>query len=116
MYQTDAPTTALAPVGPKAGATSGQPFESILEISNDGRIKTGIWECTPGSFPSARDGYSEFMYFLAGDATITDDDGAEHPIAVGTAIMLSDGWRGAWEVRQTVRKVYVIVTTEAGGT
>ncbi len=114
MYQNDVPNVALAPVGPKADATSGEPFESLLEISNGGRIKSGIWECTPGSFPSAREGYSEFMYFLAGDATITDGDGTEHPIGPGAALQLNDGWRGAWEIRETVRKVYVIVAT--GGT
>ena len=111
MYQTDIPTVPLAQVGPKTGATAGEPVESLLEISDDGRIKTGIWECTPGSFPSARDGYSEFMYFLAGAASITDADGTEHPIAAGTALMLNDGWRGAWQIRETVRKVYVIVTS-----
>jgi hypothetical protein len=51
------------------------------------------------------------MYFLAGDATITDADGTPHEILPGAAIMLNDGWRGAWEIRETVRKVYVIVPT-----
>jgi uncharacterized cupin superfamily protein len=83
--------------------------ESILELSDDGRVSTGIWECTPGSFPSARDGYSEVMTFVAGDATITDEDGTEHAIGAGTTIVLDDGWRGSWTIRETVRKVYVIV-------
>jgi uncharacterized cupin superfamily protein len=112
MYQPDAPTVPLTPVGPKAGATSGEPFESILEISNDGRITTGVWECTPGAFPSTRDGYSEFMYFLAGDATITDVDGTPHEIRPGVGMVLTDGWRGAWQIRETVRKVYVSVRSE----
>lgn len=111
MYRKNVPTVLLTPVGPKAGATNGEPFESLLEISKDHRAQTGVWECTPGSFPSARDGYSEFMYFLAGDATITDEDGTPHEIGPGVAILLNDGWRGTWEIRETVRKVYVIVPT-----
>ena len=48
---------------------------------------------------------------MAGDATITDENGTEHPIAAGTTILLNDGWRGSWTIRETVRKVYVIVQT-----
>ena len=49
------------------------------------------------------------MTFVTGDATITDDDGTEHPVAAGTTIVLDDGWRGSWTIRETVRKVFVIV-------
>jgi uncharacterized protein len=107
-YHGDVLGATLTLVGPKAGATDGDPIESILELSDDGRVSTGIWACTPGSFPSAREGYSEVMTFVAGDATITDDDGTEHPVAAGTTIVLNDGWRGRWTIRETVRKVYVI--------
>lgn len=99
---------------PKPGATAGDPHEALLQLFDDGKVQIGIWECTPGSFPSARDGYSELMVFLAGDATITDDDGTRHPIAAGTAMRVPDGWRGSWEIRDTVRKVYVITHTQPG--
>lgn len=113
MELADAANAELTPVGPKAGATEGDPVESIREISSEGPLESGVWECTPGSFPSAREGYSEFMYFLAGDATITDEDGTEHQIHPGVALQLSDGWRGSWTIRETVRKVYVIVRNPA---
>jgi uncharacterized cupin superfamily protein len=29
-----------------------------------------VWECTPGSFASARDGDIEVIHFLAGEAMI----------------------------------------------
>ena len=108
-YVADIANASLTVVGPKAGATAGDPVESTLELSDDGRVQTGIWECSPGAFPSARGGYSEVMTFVAGDATITDEDGTEHPIGAGTTIVLNDGWRGSWTIRETVRKVYVIV-------
>ncbi len=108
LYLEDVRALELREVGPKPGATGGDPRESLRSILDDGRVQAGIWECTPGSFPSARDGYSELMLFLAGDATITDDDGTPHEIRPGTALLLMDGWRGAWEIRETVRKLYVI--------
>jgi uncharacterized protein len=44
-------------------------------------------------------------------ATITDEDGAKHELGAGTMFILLDGWRGRWEVHETVRKVYAIWPT-----
>ena len=110
-FSGDVPGVALEVIGPKAGATAGDPVESALELSDDGRVATGIWEVTPGEFPSEKKGISEFMHFVSGDATITGDDGVSFEIRQGTALFLPDGWTGRWAVRETVRKTYVIVTT-----
>jgi len=112
LHVDDVRSVVLPEPTPKPGATAGDPRESLLQLSDDGRVQIGIWECTPGSFPSARDGYSEFMLFLAGEATITDDDGTRHRIGPGTAMRVPDGWLGSWEIRDTVRKVYVGVQTD----
>jgi uncharacterized cupin superfamily protein len=101
----------LEEIGPKPGATAGSPVESALEISDDGRVATGIWECTPGEFPSEKKGISEFMVFLSGRGTITDEDGVAHEIGPGVAMWFPDGWRGAWQIRETIRKAYTIITT-----
>jgi uncharacterized cupin superfamily protein len=94
--------------GPRAGATAGEPVESELELYNDGTVEVGLWECTPGEFPSIKDGITEEMFFLSGDATIVGDDGTEHEIAPGVLIVTPDGWKGRWKIRKTVRKVYTI--------
>jgi uncharacterized cupin superfamily protein len=94
--------------GPRAGATAGEPVESELELYNDGGVEIGVWECTPGEFPSVKDGISEEMLFLSGDATIVGDDGTKYEIAPGVLLVTPDGWKGRWEIRQTVRKVYTI--------
>jgi uncharacterized protein len=109
--EVDVLSAELRPIGPKAGATDGEPFESALSLYDDGTVSAGIWECTPGAFPSEKSGISEFMHFVAGEATITDEDGTEHEIGAGVAMMFPDGWRGTWQVRQTVRKTYTIVRT-----
>jgi uncharacterized cupin superfamily protein len=99
----------LRVVGPKPGATSGEPVESDLELYDDGRTSIGIWECTPGRWPSEKVGLGELMHFVAGSGRIIDDDGTRHEIRPGVVRFFPDGWHGRWEVDETVRKVYVIV-------
>jgi uncharacterized cupin superfamily protein len=96
------------PVGHDSGCEAAG-----VELFNDGVVETGVWECTPGTFPSAKDGISEIMHFVAGDATITSSDGTTHEIRPGSTFVAPDGWRGEWEIRHTVRKLYVIWTTPA---
>jgi uncharacterized cupin superfamily protein len=90
---------------------SGAPRARDLAISDDGRMATGIWECTPGTYRSEKRGVSEFMHVVRGEATITGDDGVVHELRAGHALLLPDGWSGTWEIRETVRKTYVVVTT-----
>ena len=104
----DAATVPLETIGPKPGAFAGEPVESALVLHEGDGLEIGVWECTPGSFPSVKDGISEVMQFVAGEATIVGDDGALHEIGPGALLVTPDGWRGTWHVRQTVRKAYVI--------
>ena len=107
----DALTADLQVVGPKAGATAGDPIESVLELFDDGRTSMGIWACTPGSWPSEKVGFGELMHFVAGHGWITDADGTRHEIVPGFVRYFPDGWRGTWEVDAPVRKVYVLVSS-----
>jgi uncharacterized cupin superfamily protein len=111
---TDPLTAELEVVGPKAGATAGDPIESVLELSDDGTTSVGIWACTPGSWTSAKDGVSEVMHFVAGHGWITDADGSRHEIRPGLVRCFPDGWSGTWDVDETVHKVYVITVTRPG--
>lgn len=104
----DARTVALELIGSKPGAFAGSPVESAIVVHEDERMEIGVWECTPGSFPSVKDGISEVMQFVSGEATIVTDDGALHEIRPGTLLFTPDGWRGTWHVRATVRKTFVI--------
>jgi uncharacterized protein len=98
----------LTDLGPRTPVLEGTPSQSVHVLYRDDQARSGIWECTPGRFESARDGDTEFMHFLAGSATITTDDGTEHDIRPGVTLIAPDGWRGTWEIRETVRKVYTI--------
>jgi hypothetical protein len=99
----------LADAGQMPGAAPGTALTAELVLYEDERTQTGIWEVTPGVFDAVHGRYAEFMHFVAGDATITGADGQVGEVRPGVALTVAPGWRGRWEVRDTVRKTYVIV-------
>ena len=101
----------LAVVGPKPNALEGNPVESVHEISTEDALQVGVWEITPGSFTTAKDGISELMHFISGSGTIVGNDGMTTVIAPGVVLITPDGWSGTWHVSETARKVYAIVPT-----
>ena len=104
-------TMQLSEPTPHGLATAGDPHESFFSAYIDGSTEVGVWECTPGRFPGTKEGISEMMHLLSGRATITDEDGTKHELSSGTMFVLLDGWRGEWEIQETVRKVYAIWPT-----
>ncbi|MBT2231048.1 DUF861 domain-containing protein [Nonomuraea sp. NEAU-A123] len=48
---------------------------------------------------------------LAGRATLTGEDGQTVELAPGSTVVLPDGWRGTWDVHETIRKTYVTIRT-----
>jgi hypothetical protein len=105
-------TVPLETVGPKAGATRGEPVESVRVLFEDAHSEAGIWECTPGTFPSRRDGFREAVTIISGTGVLRDNDGTEHPIAPGVSLAIPEGWSGEWDLTETTRKFYVITYTE----
>lgn len=108
VYDAAPESSALTVRGPRTPALAGEPVESVHVLHNYASGRSGIWECTPGRFDSARNGDTELMYFLAGAGTITTSDGTVHDIRPGVVLVAPDGWRGTWDIRETVRKVYTI--------
>jgi len=98
--------------GPKAGTLAGEPIESSAVLFAAGGTEIGIWECTPGSWTSSKDGFGELMHFVSGRGFITDADG-RWEIRPGAVRWFPDGWTGTWEIDTVVRKVYVLVNTES---
>ena len=107
----DVLTAVLGPAVPKAGATHGEPHESFLVLFEDDRVEVGIWEVTAGGFSSRKAGISEVMHFVAGEGSITADDGVVTEIRPGAVLVTPDGWEGTWEVSRPTRKLYVIAKT-----
>lgn len=108
VYDAEPNALALKVLGPRTPALSGTPVESVHVLHRDANGRSGVWECTPGRFDSARNGDTELMHFVAGAGTITTADGTVHEIHPGVVLVAPDGWRGTWDIRETVRKVYTI--------
>lgn len=89
----------------------GDPRASVLELYRDDVGECGVWEVTPGRFAGENLGFGEHMHILRGEATVTSDDGTTVELRPGVSFVARPGWRGEWDVRVTVRKVYVIWRT-----
>jgi uncharacterized cupin superfamily protein len=103
----DALALQLQPDEPVA-VVRGDPRASVLELYRDDVVECGVWEVTPGEFAGENDGFGEHMHVLCGDATVTSEDGATVELRPGVSFVARAGWRGNWDVRETVRKIYVI--------
>lgn len=106
-------TAAVATLGsaqPKATTITPGQTEADLELWSDGGgASTGFWECTAGTFTSAREGYAEVCQIVSGRVTIHTDGADAFELVAGDTVVLPDGWHGSWEIHEPVRKLYVII-------
>ena len=70
-------------------------------------IRTGIWECTPGQFQREMDA-AELMYIISGSLTFTGDNGDSIDMNPGDTVFMPPNSKGIWDVKETVRKVYIL--------
>jgi uncharacterized cupin superfamily protein len=73
----------------------------------DSGQETGIWQCTAGPSYWVQE-ENEFIYVLSGSLTVTPDGGKPSTFGAGDCAMFPRGWRGTWDLHETVRKVYVV--------
>ncbi len=101
--------TPLERWGPPAHVVSGRPVTSGLSAfsSRDGAFSAGVWECSPGKW---RIHYTEdeLSVLLSGRVVLTDAKGAQRSFGAGDAFVVPAGFRGTWEVVETMRKIYAI--------
>jgi uncharacterized cupin superfamily protein len=93
--------------GPLDEAT-GAPMQTsgITLWSGDGQ-EVGVWACTPGPSHWTLE-TNEAIYILAGRMTVTPDGGAPQEVGTGDCAVFPRGWRGTWQIHETIRKLYVI--------
>ncbi|MGW4823288.1 cupin domain-containing protein [Streptomyces sp. NPDC004227] len=114
-FLADAASAELPPATPKPTSTTGQQETTLtLWQSPDGLVEVGVWECDPGHFTATRDGYDEVCQVLTGSATVRTEDGEDVELRPGATLAMPAGWRGTWQVHETLRKVYVVRTHRAG--
>jgi uncharacterized cupin superfamily protein len=91
--------------------TPGQSEASVvLWKSPDGRERVGVWECTPGRFTADRSNETELCWIVSGKAVLRRLDGEARVLGAGDVLVLPKGWLGEWEILETTRKVFTIIS------
>ena len=93
---------------------SGEPQAraGFLYKAPDDRVWIAVWTCTPGAFWSRYVG-DETIYFIAGEASITDQDGRSATYGPGDLIHVPAGSKCTWQIKQPVRMVFHYLAADA---
>lgn len=83
--------------------------EASLEVWASGKIDTGIWECTAGTFTATREGYTEICTILSGSVTLEVEGEEPAFFGPGDIMVMPSGWKGTWVVHEDLRKHYTII-------
>jgi len=107
-----AATAELEDWGPLDEATSDSiPMQvhglTLWAAGDESGAEAGVWQCTAGPSHWVQE-ENEVIYVLSGTLTVTPDGGPSKTLAPGDMAVFPRGWRGAWELHETVRKVYVV--------
>ncbi|GHG96054.1 cupin domain-containing protein [Pseudodonghicola xiamenensis] len=78
------------------------------ETAKWGKIRTGIWEATPGTTKSIKGETFEFCHILSGHVRLSEEGGESRDFTAGDSFVLKPGFVGTWHTIETVRKIWVI--------
>jgi hypothetical protein len=70
-------------------------------------MTSGEWESTPGRWTIAYDKW-EFLRVLAGRGALNREDGHTIELGPGTTVIIPPGFKGTWEVFETMRKHFFV--------
>lgn len=107
--------TAAADLGQhaaKATSIEGDVTEAASSVwigGTDGKIDTGLWECTAGAFTAERVGYTEICTILSGRVTLEVEGEVSVEFGPGDVMVTPSGWKGVWRVHEPLRKHYTII-------
>lgn len=114
---TDGAVQGLEPTDyiPPETVQSGEPKERGRSFYADqtGQLDAGVWACEPNKHVIEAAPYDEFVYLLQGHIDVIDDEGGVQTFKAGDSFMMPRGCRCTWDVKEQVRKLYVVLTAEA---
>nr|WSZ20939.1 cupin domain-containing protein [Streptomyces canus] len=84
---------------------AGRPAAAAKTLGEFRGTELGLWTLTAGTVRDVE--VDEVFVVLAGDATVRFETGESIELAPGAVVRLHAGERTEWEVRSTLRKVYV---------
>jgi uncharacterized cupin superfamily protein len=99
--------TELEDWGALEEATGPEMQTSGLTFWEEGASSSGVWVCSPGPSRWELD-TNEFVHIIGGSMTVTADGGEAVTLKPGDTMMFPRGWKGTWEIHETLRKLYVI--------
>ncbi|MFO1093818.1 MAG: cupin domain-containing protein [Planctomycetaceae bacterium] len=86
-------------------------FGCVLVQSDDKRVSSGLWECSPGRF-TWEFVWDEFVHVHAGHVIVTTSDGQRIELKAGDFAMFPRGMKTEWQVLEKVRKTFTVRTAE----
>ena len=90
---------------PADEVVAGHPTAATLPLGEVAGAQVGLWEITAGT---ARDTeVDEVFVVLSGEGTVRFDDGSSVELRPGVVVRLRVGERTEWEIRSTLRKIYL---------
>jgi uncharacterized protein len=102
----------MAPLHLRVDATHAtHPQSTSKTIYSTGpSTEIGFWMCTPGSFSVSHKTHTEWFHVLEGVFFLTNHvDGTSQKCVAGDTILLPQGWRGDFDIIETVKKLWVEV-------
>ncbi|MEN9621261.1 MAG: hypothetical protein RL499_1454 [Actinomycetota bacterium] len=105
----------LKPTSVTPGQSEGSVDLWTAPGATGGPVETGIWQAEPGTFTATRDGYHEICYLISGRVTLTEEGEEPLELEAGDLFVTPAGWRGTWQVHESLRKVFVIVPAPVAG-
>jgi uncharacterized cupin superfamily protein len=97
------------------GQPTAEPIDGPITVrkqvflnDTENGITSGTWECEPGRSRWEFVTRGEVVQIIAGRMTVTEDGKEPVELTAGTTAIYPIGWKGVWEVHETIRKVFVI--------
>jgi uncharacterized cupin superfamily protein len=79
-----------------------------VEQTTDGKVRTGVWETTPGTIRSIKGGVWEFCYILSGVSELIEDGKEPIRVQAGDSFVMKPDYVGKWRCIETTRKIWII--------
>jgi uncharacterized cupin superfamily protein len=79
-----------------------------VEQSPDAKVRTGVWQTTPGTIRSIKGGVWEFCYILSGVSELIEDGKQPIRVQAGDAFVMKPDYVGKWRCIETTRKIWIV--------
>ena len=101
--------TSLKPVDSFGVPVGDLPKQTDAGFFSEGNLISGTWECEPGTLKLDLK-ITEFCHLLKGHWVLTSQSGKVTEVKAGDSWVFPKGWKGTATVKETVRKVYMIIS------